>query len=232
MKTQRFATSAAVTFFMLLFSISSFASFGGGSIIGQVTDPATKEPLAFATVVLECQGSQHIYTTNEFGYYYASNLPQGNYTIKVSYQSSVFTAPDLKLSSDDNLTYNISVGSTIQLSTIEFIAKAGKKVLFDPADPQKVVLDGPEMRKMPVIGVGGITEIQSGIIAIDGEYYVRGARAGSLSYYIDGCKVMGSSDIPVRGLDTYRSYTGFIPPKYGDSTGGVIAMETRNYFSE
>jgi hypothetical protein len=40
-----------------------------------------------------------------------------------------------------------------------------------------------------------------------------------------------SESIPLCGLDTYEIYTGFIPPKYGDTAGGVVVLETRNYFT-
>lgn len=232
MKTMQTTARLTKSILMLLLFSAMVARAGGGNILGQITDPVSNEPVSFATVVLECQGNQFVFTTNEYGHYYASNLPSGVYTLKVSYQSTVLEFNDIKVRPDDNITYNVSLESTIQLGTVGVVAMRGNKTLFDPADPQKQILDGPELRKMPIVGVEGITEIQSGIIAIDGEFYVRGARAGSLAYYIDGCKVMGSPDIPVRGLDTYRTYVGFIPPKFGDSTGGIIAMETRNFFSE
>jgi hypothetical protein len=66
---------------LLLFSGSRFSYASGGNIMGQVVDTSAKEPLGFATVVLDCKGSQRDFTTNENGYYYASNIPAGVYTV-------------------------------------------------------------------------------------------------------------------------------------------------------
>ena len=69
-------------------------------------------------------------------------------------------------------------------------------------------------------------------VKVGNDYYVRGSRSGGMAYYIDGGKVMGSPDIPLCGLDNYRMYSGHVPAKYGDALGGIVVIETRNYFSE
>lgn len=104
--------------------------------------------------------------------------------------------------------------------------------LIDPVDITNGKLDRTTIKHLPILKAADIGETQSATVKVNGEYYVRGARAGGLSYYIDGCRVMGSPDIPLCGLDTYRMYNGFIPPKYGDALGGVVVMETRNFFGE
>jgi hypothetical protein len=217
---------------LCLFLHPAFAALGGGSITGQVTDPETKEPVAFATVILESQGTQHEYTTNEHGYYYASNIMPGIYSITVAFMSKRATTPDVKLSSDEQLALNFELGVAQAIGPVDIVATKGRKPLIDPLDPTNALLDRDDIKKMPITNISQVTEQQTGVVQVNGETYVHGARAGSVSYYIDGCLIMGSPDIPLCGLDTYRSYTGFIPPKYGDTTGGVIVMETRNYFSE
>jgi outer membrane receptor protein involved in Fe transport len=60
---------------------------------------------------------------------------------------------------------------------------------------------------------------------------VRGSRPGSSSVYIDGMKVSDEmSTLPSLGIGSMEIYTGGIPAKYGDVTGGVIMMTTKSYF--
>ena len=228
MKTQNKIRAAGLLLLALVFQFS-FASTGG-SIMGQVTDPETKEPVSDATVVLESQGGQKIFYTNEHGYYYASNIPAGVYNITVTYMSSHLMVENYKLSNDENKTLDFQLGVSINMKDVIITFETNQ--IIDHIDPQIDILKREDIRRMPIIGTGGLAELKSGVVKSNGEYYVRGARAGGLAYYIDGCRVMGNPDIPLCGLDTYRMYNGFIPPKYGDATGGVVVMETRNFFGE
>lgn len=63
------------------------------------------------------------------------------------------------------------------------------------------------------------------------ELYFRGSRAGASLYFVDGVKIMGRTPrIPQSGIGSINVYTGGVPAKYGDVTGGVIVIETKNYF--
>jgi hypothetical protein len=231
MKTQNKIRAAGLLLLAFVFQFS-FASNIGGSIMGQVTDPDTKEPVSFASVIFENQGTQKVFVTNESGYYYASNIPAGVYNITATYMSKHITLENYKLSNDENKTLDIQIGLAVDMGGVEIFTTSTRGSIVDPIDPQKDILIRDEIRRMPITSVVDIAGLKSGVVKSNGEYYVRGSRAGGLSYYIDGCRVMGNPDIPLCGLDTYRLYNGFIPPKYGDALGGVVVMETRNYFSE
>lgn len=62
---------------------------------------------------------------------------------------------------------------------------------------------------------------------------VRGSREGGLLYFVDGMKIR-SSDIavPSSGISSVSLYTGGIPAKYGDSTGGIVIVETKSYLED
>lgn len=229
MKTQNKIRAAGLLLLAILFQFS-FARSVGGSIQGQVIDPDTKQPVSDAIVVLESQGTQKVFYTNEQGYYYASNIPAGVYTVSVSYMSSSTKVVGVKLGNDEIKTVDVLFSMSIEMKEIPIwdyhIA------LIDPFDITNGTMDRPTIKNMPIQRIRDIAETQPATVKVNGEYYVRGARAGGLSYYIDGCRVMGNPDIPLCGLDTYRMYNGFIPPKYGDALGGVVVMETRNFFGE
>ncbi len=231
MKTTKTMLRGAVALLLIFSFHSSFASYIGGSIMGQVVDPVSKEPVGDATVVLDCQGNQKTLLTNEKGFYYASNMPAGVYTISVSYMSNRVIIENFKIGNDEVKEANAELNTAIAMG--EVVKKEYRVALLDPLQPQGVrTLERDDIKHMPIQKLSQLQESMPGTIEDKGQFYVRGARAGALSYYIDGARVMGTANIPLCGLDTYRSYTGFLPPKYGDCTGGAVVIETRNFFTE
>lgn len=58
----------------------------------------------------------------------------------------------------------------------------------------------------------------------------RGARADATLYMIDGMRIIGNNPYLIRNsIDEMQIYTGGVPAKYGDVTGGVIVIETKGY---
>jgi len=229
MKTQNTIRAAGLLLLSCLFQLS-FANIIGGNLMGRVTDPETKEPIDGATVILENQGSQKVYYTNESGYYYASNVPAGVYNITITYMSNKTTVPAYKIGNDDERALDIQLGMAVNMKDV--IVVIDRDAIIDPLNPQSDILRHKDLKDTPIKVVSDIAEMKAGVVKQNGEYHVHGARAGGLAYYIDGCRVMGSPDIPLCGLDSYRMYSGYIPAKYGDSNGAVVVIETRNFFSE
>lgn len=234
MKTQN--TIRAAGMLLLLFAVQISFALTGGSIMGQVIDPETKEPVGFANVLVESQGTQKAYTTDEKGFYYASNIPAGIYTVTVSLMSNKSQITDIKVGNDETLNVNVELATAVKLGgdegvVISAIAKY-KEPLIGRLDEKFGKLEREALAEMPIQKISQVAEILPAVVKMGNDYYVRGARAGGLAYYIDGGKVMGSPDIPLCGLDTYRMYSGYIPAKYGDALGGVVVIETRNYFTE
>jgi hypothetical protein len=219
---------------MLLFSFQFLFATGGGKIMGRVTDPDTKAPAGDVTVVFDCLGNQTSCTTNDSGYYYSANLPVGVYTITASYMSNHSTITGVRVLDDQQQVVDLELTTAIQSKVVVITGVYHPVVpaLINPVEPTTVNIDRGTFTKEPITKVADITEQQVGVTEVNGVFYVRGAREGALKYYIDGAPVMASADIPLAGLENYSIYTGFIPPKYGDTVGGVVVLETRNYFSE
>lgn len=107
--------------------------------------------------------------------------------------------------------------------------------LIRPHDPSRMVMTTTQIKthalrkdpvKMIVSMTPGITKAKDG-----DELYFRGSRAGSMAYYVDGVKVAGSTPgISSDAISRVSVYTGGLPAKYGDVTGGVVAIETKSYF--
>lgn len=60
--------------------------------------------------------------------------------------------------------------------------------------------------------------------------YVRGGRSDASVYFLDGVKMSNIGNVPGVAIGSVTMYTGGVPAKYGDTTSGVIIMETKSYF--
>ncbi|MFL5765302.1 MAG: carboxypeptidase regulatory-like domain-containing protein [Bacteroidia bacterium] len=59
--------------------------------------------------------------------------------------------------------------------------------------------------------------------------YMRGSRSGSTSYYVDGNRTMEAPQVPGMGIGGMEVLTGGVPAQYGDCTGGIILITTKDY---
>jgi len=59
---------------------------------------------------------------------------------------------------------------------------------------------------------------------------IRGSRAGDVIYYVDGVKMNTMQGLPGAAIGGVTVFTGGVPAKYGDTTGGVVVLETKSYF--
>lgn len=232
MKTQHVLRAFGIMAVLFLCLGTANAAPGSGSVMGQVTDPGNdNKPVDGATVILDCKGNQFTYYTNEKGYYYASNIPAGTYTVTIMFMSETKNAGEIRVGSDDTQVLDVAMGTVKEMDVIEVNGGRAAKKLIDPLNPTSTVLLADDMKKATIIKLEDVTTMLN-IPEFEGNYYVRGARDGGLSWYVDGCKIMGNPNVPVSGVEEVRSYVGFIPAKYGDTLGGVIAVETRNWFNQ
>ena len=73
--------------------------------------------------------------------------------------------------------------------------------------------------------------VTPGVLATaDGkDIYMRGSRRGTTAYYIDGNKIIGSPDVPGLGISGMEILTGGVPAEYGDCTGGLVIITSKDY---
>lgn len=222
---------------LMAFMLQSASLFAGGSVMGRVTDPDSHKPVGDAIILIEGTGSTLDYLTDSNGYYYASNIPAGVYTVSATVMSKRAEVTGVKIVNDEVVTVNMELSVAITIGGNQGVVVVASKPyvipLIDQIDSKMNTLDTKDVKEMAVVlKVSDIATTQAATIKVGNDYYVRGSRAGDMAYYIDGGKVMGSPDIPLCGLDNYRMYSGHVPAKYGDALGGIVVIETRNYFSE
>lgn len=206
-----------------------------GEVRGKVLDP-NGEPLPMANVYVELAGGLFGTTTDMDGKFILKPLASGTYSVKISfagYQPAVVHGVTVR---PDRITFLVDHAMAMNdaLGGKEFEVIHYKRPLIDPEEPGKVSLLASEMkhdptRKNPIDFIGkafvGVTPTANG----DGLYF-KGSRSENMVYFVDGVKVTGRlTGIAPDAVNSITVYTGGLPARYGDVTGGVIAIETKSY---
>lgn len=215
----------------LLFSSILFAQNNMGEIKGTVYDE--NDETVISALVYVRQGENKISTmTDTDGNFTIKPLPSGTYNVVVdlagnkTFINGVIVDPD-KITWLKNIKMgeNIAGGFTVTTYAIP---------LIKPEDPTAQTISAKMIEHSPLLRspkqlIGSMSsEIQ---VSEAGDVYVRGSRNDAVNYYIDGVKSTGMSGVPGSAIGSITVYTGGVPAKYGDVTGGVVILETKSYFS-
>jgi hypothetical protein len=206
-----------------------------GEIQGTVLDEA-QQPLPFANVVTT-YGDQLIgATTDERGRFVLKPLNPGTYTVRISYVGLLPKEITGVLVNPDKITRLMGEVLVANNTLPEFSVEARRwePPLIDPEEPSKLTViaaqfESNPLRKSPV---SMIASLSPDIYKAPGsnELYFRGSRSDAMAYFVDGVKVSGSlTGVPSDGIASITMYTGGLPARYGDVTGGVVAIETKSY---
>lgn len=230
-------------FALILIGLFSSALFFGqsfGEVQGKILDDKGN-PIAFANVWVE-QGSKKVSTQTDYdGKYKIKPLNSGSYTLFVSYvgSQSITTQVDVN---PDEITFINDLKMT-QVTTIGGdkgppIVVGRTIKLINPEETSKKSINMDDFKHSPSAkNITGMVSVISPAVkqAPDGSGLTfKGSRTGANVYFIDGMKIMGQTlpNIPSSGIKRMTVYTGGVPAKYGDATGGIVVIETKDYFSE
>jgi len=170
------------------------------------------------------------------GKYSIKPLQPGSYEVLVSYTG-------YKINRYAKVTVEVETSSYLdsemELNTLigfEVVAnKPWEKPMVDVSYITMHQLSFEQLSVMPVSkgDVNAmIANISSDIIVTDnGEIFSRGSRAGSSKYYVDGDILPFGNEVSGMAIQNLSVITGGIPAQYGDGTGAVIVINTRDYFS-
>lgn len=179
-------------------------------------------PMAKVQLLKEGNFFRGAYSDDKGNYEFAL-LDAGEYTVEVVYdgkkRSQVFT-----------LTEN-----TTEYVDLKFYVEGETQTIYDKlitVDPMVVhTLDHNDISHMPSDRSIGST------IAVAGNLYqpdsgdplsLRGGRTGATVTFVDGVKMVGPAALPQPAIGTLSLISGGIPAEYGDVTGGIIVVTTRN----
>ncbi|MCK4661946.1 MAG: carboxypeptidase-like regulatory domain-containing protein [Bacteroidales bacterium] len=221
---------------IFLFSVH-FLYSQSGTLKGKVLDESTGEPIPFANVIIELDGSMVSGGISDFdGNYIIKPIPAGKFTVKASYVGySTLQLNGVLINTDKIRFLDLKLpSSTEQLD--EVIIVAYKVPLIDKDNTQTGgTVTSDDIAKMSGRSADAVASTVGGVYQEDGVVKsIRGAREGATVYYIDGVKVRGTSSVPKSAIEQISVITGGLPAKYGDATGGVISISTkgpsRTYF--
>lgn len=202
-----------------------------GEIKGKVLDKTTKEPLPFANVVVELNGSQAGGAQTDFdGNFTIKPLTPGRYDLKASFVGYNPISVTGVLVSADKITFqDLAMGKgAIDITAIDVVSY--KNPIIDKGNPStQTTVTQEEIKVAPTRDVRSVASTTAGVYQEDeGESVnVRGSRDNATDYYIDGIKVRGSTSLPQSGVEQITVVTGGVPAQYGDATGGIINITTR-----
>lgn len=201
-----------------------------GQINGTVTDSISGEPLVGATVQVMLNGKAFGTVADVDGYYILKPLQPGVYDVSISYigyTKKIYSAIKVSQSSITILNTQLSNSSDLPEARIS-ASKYDDLISVDPIGG-KVPFE--LIAKPTVRGLDNLVSILPGVYQsdTDGELYFRGSRPEATEYYVDDVKIRGNHNVPAGAIAEIVVYSGGIPARYGDVTGGVVVITTKSY---
>lgn len=201
-----------------------------GRLRGTVLERDSREPIAFANIVLELGGSVVAGATSDFdGNYDINPIPPGRYDLKATFVGyNPVHVRNVQITGNQITFYDIEMdGGSIDLEAVEVVDYRIPLISKDQTT-SGASITAEEISKMPNRSADAVAATVGGVFSADGERgNVRGARSDATAVYIDGVRVIGSSQLPQSAIDQVDVILGGTPAMYGDATGGIISVTTR-----
>ena len=215
-----------------LFSVNLLAQ-NSSEITGKILDYETKEPLPGASVYVEVGANKKGASTEADGRFTIRPLTPGTYNVYISFIGYEDRIVKLVEVLPDQITYigdiYMSEGGAVLPDVTVFAEPINRK------NPTTVTIPAKKIEQLPTRNLLQIAvTFTPGVQVSDNGQQVifRGSRPSSNNYYVDGMRVndLNQSGVPSTSIGSMSVYTGGVPAKYGDFTGGVIVIETKTYF--
>jgi len=215
----------------LVFASTVIFAQTSGRISGRVFDKETGEPLVGANVVVV--GTNYGAATNIDGEFIILNIPVGTYTVKAMYMGYA----DLVISNIKvriGLTYRQDFALSSKAIQTEAVEVTAERPLIEKTSTNASrIIDGEDLENLPVRGVNAVANLQPGIVAQDGNIYIRGGRSDEVETYVDGASIRDVVSGDTRGqvipeaLEELQVQAGGYSAKYGGANSGIVAMAIR-----
>ncbi len=201
-----------------------------GEIAGVVRGTEEAETLIGVHVQIVEGPAKQGAITDADGYYSLKPLPAGTYTLEFSYIGKAkLIKKDIIVGIDQIIMMDVELTNSNVLGM--FVVEGYEVPLLEPGKPVGVQMTAKEIQKMPTRNVNDMIATATGVFQDDlgASFNVRGGRTGTTLFLIDGVKAESSTGVPANAIRSMQILTGGIPARYGDSTGGVVVIETRSY---
>ena len=216
---------------LLALSLAPAEASTGGKIAGVVKDATTGDGLPHANVVVV--DTKLGATADEKGRFFILNVPAGTYTLKATYIGYAdYTVEDVRVSTD--LTTNLDIDLTSSDIQVEEVVIRAERPIIDKTATNAVrIVDAEDIEILPFRGVGGVINLQPGVVYDEGALHVRGSRSDEIGYYVDGASVRNpvTGGVAVNLIDEalaeVQLQAGGFNAEYGGANAGIILQELR-----
>ena len=218
---------------VLLSTITTSGICQFGEIRGVVTDKSTGSPMPGATVSYESDGMLKGTVTDGNGNFVLKPLVAGKYSLTFSFVTyAKLTINDVLVSAEKATYVEAALELDNQLPPI--VIEWEPPIIDKGITPTMKVLDPEYIENSPDRGVVDLVAATPGVRQDDagGAIFIRGARAASTQYVVDGIKMVGDFSLPNSAIADITVITGGIPAMFGDATGGVVLITTKSYMGK
>ncbi|MDF1672268.1 MAG: TonB-dependent receptor [Vicingaceae bacterium] len=223
------------TLILLTFVMSSIIA-QTGEVKGIIKDKETGKPIWNVSVYIELGGNLVGDAADFDGKYTIKPLNSGVYTIVAKMTGyAPMKIHNVQVTSDKISYVNIDMETAAtEIDEFVFIEVIHEIPLIDPDEPHVKMLTAKMLKNDPNIHnpTEMLNKIEGVTVAPNGrDVYVRGSRPQATQFITDGMKsITGGIGIPGQAIGSIKVYTGGVPARYGDLSGGVIVTETKSYF--
>lgn len=213
----------------IMISMCSYAQQGDGTIMGIVYDDDSSKVWPFAEVWIDYNGSKFQVRANGKGRFKISPVKAGKYNLHAKHlEGGVRTMTGVNVYSDAIAKHNVYLVDTS--SVLRMIPVYGDPLL-QMEHVSKIRLtdikNNPNIQNPKAMLAGMNSDIK---LNANDQLIIRGSRPGDVVYFVDGVKMKNMQGVPGVAINSMSVYTGGVPAKYGDTTGGVVILETKSYF--
>ncbi|MGB1248116.1 MAG: TonB-dependent receptor plug domain-containing protein, partial [Chitinophagales bacterium] len=167
-------------------------------------------------------------STDLDGFFEVSRVPSGQYEMTVFSPISGNQTTMVNVYDNETEIVKVEVGSILVGDGLTV-----SEIELDPSKPTVQVIDVDFLNNAPIDDIEDAEKIGNGITQDkNGDLSYRGSRPGSAVYYVDGMRIEGQLNIPLMAIREIEIYNGGIPAKYGDTVGGIVAIETKSFFDD
>lgn len=216
----------------------SLAQSGTGEIKGVVIDQETGETIIGANVSVTYAGNLIGDASDISGKFNIKPLRPGTYIMTTTF-TGMDTSRITLIIKSGQIAFRDTIFMTTGVNVLGGVVIDGGYVdpLINPYEVSKPTVRREQLKNIPSLRSPAALLVQLGEGSFsngggeDGEIYFRGSRSNGVVTYLDGMKVVGTvPTFPAAAISSFSVYTGGLPAKYGDTSGGVIEIETRSYF--
>ena len=213
-----------------------FAQGNFGAIQGKMFERSDSEqPAMFAKVWVTHGSSKFGATVDENGRFKINAVPVGTYQLEAKYGEDTLSQRVIANVKTDGIANVGRINILENIQEIEIVEVYGSidGPLLDFGDVGQTRISSLDIMKSPVRNSPkDLIVSRNSDIKLDdeGNMMIRGARPNNLAYFIDGVRTGEIQTFPSVAIGSITVYSSAIPAKYGDTTGGVIIMETKSYY--